>query len=96
MDDVEKPYASSFLKSNGECNESKASDMSVDRIPTILRSSSALFQSSVSLISDDSVLCLFRYAVRLLLNLGSINAVTCWLSSFSNALSQTGSSVIGL
>ena len=70
--------------------------MSVKRIPTILRSSIALFQFSISLISDVSVLCFFRYAVRFLLNLGSINAVTCWLSGFSNTLSQAGSSVTGL
>ena len=36
MDDVEKPYAS-FLKNNGGCNQSKAFDMSVDMIPTVLR-----------------------------------------------------------
>ena len=77
MDDVEKPCASSFLKSSGGCKESKDFDMSVHRIPMILRSSIALFQSSIGLISDVSVLCLFRYAVRLLLNLGSKTAVTC-------------------
>lgn len=71
MDDVENdPYAFSFLKNNGGCNESKALDMSVDSIPTI-SSSIALFQFSVRLISDVSVLCLFRYAVRFQLNLGS-------------------------
>ena len=82
MDDIEKPYESSFLKSDEEYNESKALDMSVNRIPTILRSLIALFQLSVSLISNVSVLYLFRYAVRFLLNLGYINAVTWWLSSF--------------
>ena len=69
----------------------------VARIPTILRSSIALYQFSVSLISDVSVLCLFRYAVRFLLNLGSIYyAVTCWPSVFSNTSSQAGSSVTGM
>ena len=93
---LEKPYTFSMLISKGEYSESNALDMSVDKTPTTFLLSTACFHLSTSPIREISQLWPFRYAARLWLTFGSINDVSCLLSSCSKTFPITVSSVTGL
>ena len=75
----EKPYALSLLISRGGYSESNAFDVSVDKTPTTFPLSTAFFHLSTTPVREVSQFWSFRYAVRLLLNIGSINDVSCLL-----------------
>ena len=80
---LEKPYALSLLIRRGGYSESNAFDMSVDKTPTTFLLSTACFHLSTNPIKEVSQFWPFRYAVRLLFNMGSINDVSCLLSNCS-------------
>ena len=86
---LEKPYAFSLLVSGGGYSESNAFDMSVDKTPTTFLLSTACFHLSINRIREVSQFWYFRYAVRLLLNIGSINDVSCFLSNYSKTFPIT-------
>ena len=86
---LEKPYAFSLLVSRGGYSESNAFDMSVDKTPTTFLLSTACFHLSINRIREASQFWYFRYAVRLLLNIGSINDVSCLLSNYSKTFPIT-------
>ena len=93
---LEKPYAFNLLISKGGYSESNALDMSVDKTPTTFLLSTARFYLSTSPVREVSQLWPFRYAVREWLNFGSINDVSCLLSSCSKTFPITVSAVTSL
>ena len=93
---LKKPYALNLLISRGECRESNAFDMSVDKTPTTFLLSRAFFHLSTNPMREVSQLWFFRYAVSFLLNTGSINDVSCFLSNCSKTFPITVYTVTGL
>ena len=85
----EKPYALSLFISRGGYSESNAFDMSVDKTPTTFLLSTASFHLSTNPVREVSQFWSFWYAVRLLLNIGSINYVSGLLSNCSKTFPIT-------